>query len=64
MTDTDPREKATEFAERFQRLKAEVGQVVVGQQHLGGMQTAALETALPGLDQAHLADRRGRLQVA
>ena len=31
MTDADPREMASQFAERFQRLKEEVGTVVVGQ---------------------------------
>ena len=38
-----------------------VGEVVVGQQHLCGMQAKALETGLIGLDQAHLPDRRRSL---
>ena len=34
----------------------------MGQQHLGGMPSATLEAALPGLHQTHLADRGRRLE--
>ena len=34
----------------------------MGQQHLRGVQAAPLETALPGLHESHLADRRCGLQ--